>query len=472
MKKTALLLFSLTLGMNAEASIERARTIYQGGDKNKYPQLVEELLKDKMYFSSVPFIKEYLVSTGRINNAAIDKIVDEVVTNVGVKQFEILPVAALEKSSSPTIRYILAKKFFNASKLDKTLDYLKSKIEESHPVKPYALFLEASTYALMNKTSEAEVAYKECVRVSNSQIKDEKRKDRLRQLQINRDYCVVGTPRIQFAAEKFQDANSNYLDLSKNSFIWPEVLFEEAWNSFYLKDYNRTLGKLVSYKAPVFDYIFNPEIDVLKALTYMEMCLWDDTNKTVEDFYSQYQKEYKTFSTYIDSMGKDLQKYYSLVRNQEDDQIKRHPILKRALLSVSKDPAYVELYEAFDSGKDEIEKLKNAPKSPFKNVLANNLKDSLSVQRNLIGSYTRGQLLTYRKQLSNAFEEMSYIKLEVLSKRKSEIYEDLMNDGQTRKRGNIAHLKRNDKQYFWNFNGEFWADELGDYVFSLKSECK
>ena len=28
------------------------------------------------------------------------------------------------------------------------------------------------------------------------------------------------------------------------------------------------------------------------------------------------------------------------------------------------------------------------------------------------------------------------------------------------------------KQYFWNFNGEFWADELGDHVFSLKSECK
>ena len=26
--------------------------------------------------------------------------------------------------------------------------------------------------------------------------------------------------------------------------------------------------------------------------------------------------------------------------------------------------------------------------------------------------------------------------------------------------------------YLWTFNGEFWADELGDYVFSLKSECK
>jgi hypothetical protein len=67
---------------------------------------------------------------------------------------------------------------------------------------------------------------------------------------------------------------------------------------------------------------------------------------------------------------------------------------------------------------------------------------------------------------------MSYIKLEVLSKRKTELYDDVSFRSSDRKRGDVTHLKRTDKQYFWTFNGEFWADELGDYVFSLKSECK
>ena len=64
---------------------------------------------------------------------------------------------------------------------------------------------------------------------------------------------------------------------------------------------------------------------------------------------------------------------------------------------------------------------------------------------------------------------MSYIKLEVLARRKESLYspDTSMNRG----RGDIRNLTRTDKQYFWNFNGEFWADELGDYVFSLKSEC-
>ena len=64
--------------------------------------------------------------------------------------------------------------------------------------------------------------------------------------------------------------------------------------------------------------------------------------------------------------------------------------------------------------------------------------------------------------------DMSYIKLEVLSRLRKEILDE--SNINKRTRGDIKYLKRNEKQYFWNFNGEFWADELGDYVFALKSE--
>jgi len=63
---------------------------------------------------------------------------------------------------------------------------------------------------------------------------------------------------------------------------------------------------------------------------------------------------------------------------------------------------------------------------------------------------------------------MSFIKLEVLSRKKQSLYESKSSGG---KRGDIRYIDRNDKQYFWDFNGEFWADELGDYVFALGSEC-
>jgi hypothetical protein len=50
-----------------------------------------------------------------------------------------------------------------------------------------------------------------------------------------------------------------------------------------------------------------------------------------------------------------------------------------------------------------------------------------------------------------------------------------MNSGQDiwgqKKRGSLGRPSLKDNQYFWQFNGEFWADELGDYVFALRPEC-
>ena len=117
--------------------------------------------------------------------------------------------------------------------------------------------------------------------------------------------------------------------------------------------------------------------------------------------------------------------------------------------------------------------MKSIENEKLRAVLNDNLKESLNMQRNLIGSYIRGQLQLFAAQIVRAFEDMSYINLEVLSKRKTELYENLpVRSDDLRSRGNLAHLRRTDKQYFWTFNGEFWADELGDYVFSLKSECR
>jgi hypothetical protein len=241
MKNSCLILFLLTFGMSVEASIQGARKIYQVGDKSRYPQMAAELVQDRMYFSAIPFIKEYMASSTKVNDAALDKVLDELITQVGVKQFEVLPANILERSNAPTIRYVLAKKAFRLGKYEQVLKYLNDrKIEDWHPVKPFALLLEASTYAVSKREDKAAGVFRECIDVADSQIKKENNKERLRQLKITRDYCVVGIPRSQFALQKYTEAYSTYLDLPKSSYIWPEILFEEAWNSFYLKDYNRT----------------------------------------------------------------------------------------------------------------------------------------------------------------------------------------------------------------------------------------
>ena len=135
-----------------------------------------------------------------------------------------------------------------------------------------------------------------------------------------------------------------------------------------------------------------------------------------------------------------------------------------------KDPAYEDLYSSFAKGRKELAKVKAMGDRRLRRVLMSALKESLVLQRDLIGAYVRAKLLFFLGQIKKSFEGMSYISLEISKMKKYQIY-GVKYEGK-RHRGNINNLIRTEKQYFWTFNGEFWADELGDYVFSLKNQCR
>ncbi|HUP56010.1 MAG TPA: hypothetical protein VM598_01060, partial [Bdellovibrionota bacterium] len=76
----------------------------------------------------------------------------------------------------------------------------------------------------------------------------------------------------------------------------------------------------------------------------------------------------------------------------------------------------------------------------------------------------------YHQELIADTEKMAFIKLEMLKRAKDQILKR-PSRGVDRSWGNVEPSRRDD-QYYWSFNGEFWNDELGDYVFGLESQCK
>ena len=117
----------------------------------------------------------------------------------------------------------------------------------------------------------------------------------------------------------------------------------------------------------------------------------------------------------------------------------------------------------------EYNQLRKKSNSSINDHLLTNIKTIIDEIKTTMGAYVRSSLVSKYSELYSAFEGMSYIKLEVLAQRKERLYQTDEIEG--KKRGDVRYIERNDKQYFWTFNGEFWADELGDYVFALRSEC-
>ncbi len=470
-KKIIILVF-LTISYKAFSNINAVTQSLKSVNNNTrlYDQVVNTMVENGYYFTAIAFAKEYLATTLNATvNSKFEASLERLITEVGVKQFETMPDNILKRSSNPIIRYIRAKKLFKRGDYQKAFSLIKD-IKDDHSIAPFSMMLKASILSLNKNYDEALNVYDDCESVASSVRKSSDNKIRRKQLTIARDYCLIGKARTLFSQKKYEKANLAYLDLDKESFVWPEILFEEAWTSFFQGNYNRTLGKLVTYRAPVFEHFFIPEIDILKALTYMEMCLWSDAKKEVDGFYQKYSKPAAELVSFIKRKGKDYDFYYKVAKVRSKNRVKGGELFNSLVRSVINEPGYQELNYALNIGVSEFNRIKVTANGRERNILLRAIKDSVIIQKRLIGSFVRKQVVLKYALLKKAFSDMSYIKLEVLSRNKSELY--YRETDAQRERGDIKYLKRNEKQYFWSFNGEFWADELGDYVFALASECK
>lgn len=464
---TFIMALLVTASAWAQGLGQAQRTWESSSGASSWRKIVIQLVNEGYPFSAVPFMKEYLVQNRSSLDEDLDEAFEKMIVKTGIRPFETLPDNILGASRSSIVRYILAKKHFRKGRWSEALTEV-NRVNANHPVYPFAVHLRAAIYGIQGKASDAENDYRDCVSFSNSRYNAESNPVKLRQILINRDSCLAGLARASFAKGDYAKADIQYLDIAKSSFVWPEILVEEAWSSYYLKNYNRTLGKLVSYKAPLFDFIFNPEIDVLSALAYMRMCLYEDVNGIVDDFYGKWMEPSKELRNFIVSHGRDYSYYFKLVTTFEQDKVAKDFLMQSMLLSISKDPAWQEMKQAYIDAISEFNRIKDRGNSRFNVELMRNVKEVVNDYQDLLGSYARAQFQDKYNKLSKSFQGMSYIKLEVLSRKKQSLYEEKSSSG---KRGDVKYIERNEKQYFWDFNGEFWADELGDYVFALRSEC-
>jgi tetratricopeptide (TPR) repeat protein len=468
-KIITLLLFCLSMevyaSLNGAAKALRAR----GSKASKYRSLVIELVEAKYYFSAIPFMKEYLSQSRSKLDGRLEKAFDEMLTYTGTKQFEVLPIRYLKKSSSNNIKYILAKKYLKSNKTTREAIKYAESINANHPVYPFAAHLLGAAYANLGANNNAIKNYEDCIRTSRSRLSNDMSSVLKKQLRLNQEYCTLGRARVRFAKKDFTDANLLYLDIPKSSYIWPEILIEEAWNSYYMQDFNRTLGKLVTYKAPVLDYIFNPEIEVLNALTYLKMCLYSDAKSVADNFYKKFLNPARKLRTTLRRNRKNYSYFYRMMADFEKLGSRVSGSLTNQILkSISREGAYKELKESYVLAANEMQKVRQISNRSLRSIMASNIAEVVKTQIRIIGAFIKGRMVGKYSELYKAFEGMSYIKLEVLQQRKERLYNF---SKKKRSRGDVKYIERNEKQYFWDFNGEFWADELGDYVFALKSEC-
>ena len=145
--------------------------------------------------------------------------------------------------------------------------------------------------------------------------------------------------------------------------------------------------------------------------------------------------------------------------------------IKQIVTRMKKQTRFSLDFNAIHKITQELKRIEQNEKSAIKSKLLPHLTE---VKDNMIAKINynaKTDIFQFLEQVPFLSSELFKLNLEIISRKKDLEYANkkLIAD---RSRGDYSNVKRNKFEYFWKFQGAFWADELGDYSLGLKSNCQ
>jgi hypothetical protein len=469
-KNIIAILITLLFTENVNATVKQAYEIYTKDlSKFKYKRIAHELIDGQFYFSSIPYINRYLGETSEID-PVVEKDIEILVMNTGTMAVLNLEESKLQKFNIPSVFLILGTRLFNKEKYDESYTVL-SKIPDQHAFSLEASYIKGTIKNLDRKNVEALFHYNTCIEKAKRKEDESKTEKLKRYYTFLKESCLIRTARLKIETKEYEQALNIYNSIDKRSYRFPYALMDMAWANYYLNDYNRTLGLTVTFKSPLLDSYFFPEGEVLTALAYYNLCQFDDALNVVDNFYEVYKPKAEALK---DILGKNkLSETYFLNLYYADSEKREalNPFIRNLITQTRKQVRFNLDLNSLKSAKEELALMKKLKtKNSLTDEMEINLENTINFISLKINSYIKREIFTFINEIHKHSYSMFNLQLELLAKKRDEIYQG-GNKLSDRSRGSDKNIKRKIDQYYFDFNGSFWADELGDYSFGLDNKC-
>ena len=292
-----------------------------------------------------------------------------------------------------------------------------------------------------------------------------------------KDLALVSIARIYYEIQRFDNADNYYSLVDRGSLYWPESLFERAWAAFMQTDLNLTLGLLLTNNSNhYYDNEYNPEVEVLRALTFFQLCEFNHAERILLDFEGKYrpmQQEIKSFLTqYSSEEGQALSDqafdaYFS-------DDHRDSATMMTMFLKVLRNRDLSSLVRHMDLMDEEVTVI-NQQKSVWRDSLGSHLKkivekDKLRYKKKA-GKYLLKELDRQYKKLGDWMSQSQIIRFEIVDAQRVDYQFKMKNPELQSRTERKIDFATSREIIYWPFNGEFWEDELGYYRYTEHGSC-
>lgn len=284
--------------------------------------------------------------------------------------------------------------------------------------------------------------------------------------------------RIYYETKKYRDAIAYYARIPRASDNWLQALFEASWAFFIMEKSNNTLGNIHTLHSPFFDHRFFPESYILQSVTFLRLCRYDRVKKSMNRFKKRYKPVLKDIKSLLSRTENNSRKFFKIVYEYNSGSLRSYQNAWEILDALSRTDSYKQAGTTINFASKELAILSRAPKT-WKSVgLLSEIKSFLVKKKiaakNDTGRRLYRQAVGFYKYLIELSNQTKLITAELLLG-KVDALRSKMKIKTSPKKGNfiggMKRLKIGQDLEYWPFEGEYWEDELGGYVYNVASKC-
>lgn len=384
-----------------------------------------------------------------------------------------IPPDDYPRSARSQLYYLLGVKNYQDDKLAESRNYLEQ-VSEKSDMYSRSQYLEGVIYNKQGKLRSAVRSFTAVAKFKGEAVTQQE----LEMLNALRDLSLMNVARIYYGIEQFDNANTWYGYIPHESTYWPQAQFESAWSNFMRTDLNQTLGQLLTIQSPYYaDNEFIPEAKILKALTFFQLCEYDDIQSVLREFKRDYKpvhQELKDFlQQYASEEGRKLadqafDRYFG--KNPPPTKIPKSLFVK--LLRNQEFSGLVNHLHQLEVEEALIAQQKTQWKDDVGNALLKIIADDRERLKQRAGRVMLADMATTANYLGDLLTQSEIIEFEVADANRQILTERSQGIKLESTGDKVIDFAVDRTKIFWPFNGEFWQDELGYYRFTEKANCK
>jgi TolA-binding protein len=450
--------------------------------------LAKALYKEKVFSgASRPLVEVLAAGTGPATPHFKEAfyMLEEVSRRIGYRSPELAELTAvdikgLDEKFQNDFHYFMGKFFFDFKDMDNAIFQLKQ-VKPSSEDYPEALYLtgvatlgavqvqqgQDVSEELLKRAPEALKSFQEAILAAEKERGGNEEILQLGYLAMARVFYELGYYDVSlFYYQKLPETSS------RNA----RATYETAWAFFLKNDYKKALGVFHTLHSPYYDKWFFPDLYVLEATVYLNLCNFEKSKTALAALQSKYLDKRGQLQEYIKKMegGSEEAIWEAMVTYYQQGE-KKTGLPRVFADAVLDDLAFFSTYQVVQVLKKERAALQAnlGLLGEFGKTVLERVDEQLAIKTREGGVLVFQRLKAIDQLLGTMDLQATQISFDIDSEEKQQIQNKLQNPNYVKPtvEAGTTLLIVADDWHPWPFEGEYWLDEVGSYRSNLKTEC-